>query len=76
MRPLSVDSQFVRKDAETNRNAIDKIKAEGIRRWGKSAQIAFVYVAHDIPRLSKKKEWNWDYREQLERVVYFKNRFT
>jgi N-glycosylase/DNA lyase len=45
---------FFGKNAETGRNAIDRIKAEGIRRWGKWARTAFVYVVHDIPRLSKR----------------------
>jgi 3-methyladenine DNA glycosylase/8-oxoguanine DNA glycosylase len=45
---------FFGKDAETDRNAIDRIKAEGIKRWGKWARLAFVYVVHDIPRLSKR----------------------
>jgi len=45
---------FFGKDAETDRNAIDRIKAEGLRRWGKWARTAFVYVVHDIPRLSKR----------------------
>jgi DNA-3-methyladenine glycosylase II len=45
---------FFGKDAATGRNAIDKIKEEGIKRWGKWARLAFVYVVHDIPRLSKR----------------------
>jgi hypothetical protein len=45
---------FFGKDAEINRNAIDRIKAEGMRRWGKWARTAFVYVVHDIPKLSKR----------------------
>lgn len=45
---------FFGKDAATDRNAIDQIKAEGIRRWGKWARTAFIYVVHDIPRLSKR----------------------
>ena len=45
---------FFGRDAETGRNAIEKIKAEGLRRWGKWARTAFVYVVHDIPRLSKR----------------------
>ena len=45
---------FFGKDAETNRSAIEKIKTEGIKRWGKWARTAFVYVVHDIARLSKR----------------------
>jgi len=45
---------FFGKDAETNRSTIEKIKTEGIIRWGKWARTAFVYVVHDIPRLSKR----------------------
>jgi DNA-3-methyladenine glycosylase II len=40
--------------AEVGRKAIDRIKAEGLRRWGKWARTAFVYVVHDIPRISKR----------------------
>ena len=45
---------FFGKDAETNRSTIEKIKTEGIKRWGKWARTAFVYVVHDIPELSKR----------------------
>jgi len=42
------------KERPNGQERIDKIKAEGIRRWGKWARIAFVYVVHDIPKLSKR----------------------
>jgi N-glycosylase/DNA lyase len=45
---------FFGKDTETNRSAIEKIKTEGIKRWGKWARTAFVYIVHDIPNLSKR----------------------
>jgi 3-methyladenine DNA glycosylase/8-oxoguanine DNA glycosylase len=33
--------------------AIDKVKREGVRRWGRFAWMAFYYVVQDLPRLSK-----------------------
>jgi DNA-3-methyladenine glycosylase II len=45
---------FFGKNAETNRSTIEKIKTEGIKRWGKWARTAFVYIVHDIPNVSKR----------------------
>ncbi len=42
---------FGRKPAN-NRNAVDRVKAEGMRRWGKWAWMAFFYVAQDLKNLS------------------------
>jgi 3-methyladenine DNA glycosylase/8-oxoguanine DNA glycosylase len=33
--------------------AIDEVKGEGLRRWGRFAWMAFYYVVQDLPRLSK-----------------------
>jgi 3-methyladenine DNA glycosylase/8-oxoguanine DNA glycosylase len=35
------------------REAIEKVKEEGIRRWGEFAWLAFFYVAQDLPNLSR-----------------------
>ncbi len=45
---------FYGKEPEDGRAEIGKIKAEGIRRWGQYAWMAFLYVVHDLERLSKK----------------------
>jgi 3-methyladenine DNA glycosylase/8-oxoguanine DNA glycosylase len=45
---------FYGNESETSRAEIGRIKAEGIRRWGKYAWMAFLYVVHDLERLSKK----------------------
>jgi DNA-3-methyladenine glycosylase II len=45
---------FYGKEPEDSRAEIGKIKAEGIRRWGQYAWMAFLYVVHDLKRLSKK----------------------
>ncbi len=45
---------FYGNEPEDGRAEIGKIKAEGIRRWGKYAWMAFLYVVHDLKRLSKK----------------------
>jgi DNA-3-methyladenine glycosylase II len=36
-----------------NRDAIEKVKREGLRRWGPWAWMAFFYVAQDLPKLSR-----------------------
>lgn len=43
-----------------NRDAIEKVKRDGLRRWGRWAWMAFLYVVQDLPRLSK--ELNLDLR--------------
>lgn len=45
---------FYGRQPKDSRAAIDEIKAEGIRRWGKWSWMAFFYVVHDLEKLSKK----------------------
>ena len=45
---------FFGKEPENKREAIEKVKAEGIRRWGKWSWMAFFYVAQDLRNLSKR----------------------
>jgi DNA-3-methyladenine glycosylase II len=45
---------FYGNEPGNSRAEIGRIKAEGIRRWGKYAWLAFVYVVHDLERLSRK----------------------
>jgi len=44
---------FYGKTPAHNRDAIEKVKREGLRRWGRFAWMAFYYVVQDLPRLSK-----------------------
>ena len=45
---------FFGKEPENGREAIEEIKAEGIRRWGKWSWMAFYYVVQDLGNLSRK----------------------
>jgi 3-methyladenine DNA glycosylase/8-oxoguanine DNA glycosylase len=45
---------FFGKEPENRREAIEKVKQEGIRRWGKWSWMAFFYVAQDLRNLSKR----------------------
>jgi 3-methyladenine DNA glycosylase/8-oxoguanine DNA glycosylase len=45
---------FFGKQPEDRREAIEKVKQEGIRRWGKWSWMAFFYVAQDLQNLSKR----------------------
>jgi DNA-3-methyladenine glycosylase II len=36
-----------------NRESIEKVKREGLRRWGQWAWMAFLYVVQDLPKLSE-----------------------
>ena len=36
-----------------NRDAVEKVKREGLRRWGRFAWMAFFYVVQDLPKLSE-----------------------
>lgn len=45
---------FYGKEPEEGRNAIDRIKAEGTRRWGRYSWMAFMYVVQDLEGLSRK----------------------
>ncbi len=44
---------FYGKVPARNRDSIDKVKREGLRRWGRWAWLAFFYVVQDLPGLSK-----------------------
>jgi 3-methyladenine DNA glycosylase/8-oxoguanine DNA glycosylase len=44
---------FFGKEPENRREAIEEVKAEGIRRWGPWSWMAFFYVAQDLKNLSK-----------------------
>ncbi|MGC8505232.1 MAG: DNA-3-methyladenine glycosylase family protein [Thermoplasmata archaeon] len=43
---------------ENNREAVEKVKKEGMKRWGMWSWMAFFYIAQDLPNLSKKLEKN------------------
>ena len=45
---------FFGKQPEDRREAIERVKQEGIRRWGKWSWMAFFYVAQDLQNLSKR----------------------
>lgn len=45
---------FYGREPKEGRAAINRIKAKGIRRWGKYSWMAFLYVVHDLESLSKK----------------------
>jgi 3-methyladenine DNA glycosylase/8-oxoguanine DNA glycosylase len=45
---------FFGKEPRNRRAAIDRVKKEGIRRWGKWSWMAFFYVAQDLSNLSKR----------------------
>jgi len=45
---------FFGKEPENKREAIEKVKQEGIRRWGKWSWMAFFYVAQDLQNLSRR----------------------
>ena len=45
---------FFGKQPEDRREAIEKVKLEGIRRWGAWSWMAFFYVAQDLQSLSKR----------------------
>ncbi|AKA48302.1 hypothetical protein IX51_03410 [uncultured archaeon] len=45
---------FFGKKPENNREAVEKVKAEGMRRWGEWSWMAFFYVVQDLPNLSRK----------------------
>jgi len=44
---------FFGKEPENKREAIEKVKEEGLRRWGEWSWMAFFYVAQDLRNLSK-----------------------
>ncbi len=45
---------FFDKAPRNNRKAVDRIKTEGLRRWGAWSWMAFFYVVQDLENLSKK----------------------
>jgi 3-methyladenine DNA glycosylase/8-oxoguanine DNA glycosylase len=45
---------FYGKEPENSRQAIEMVKSEGIRRWGKWSWMAFFYVVQDLKNLSTK----------------------
>jgi 3-methyladenine DNA glycosylase/8-oxoguanine DNA glycosylase len=45
---------FFGKEPEDRRKAIEKVKQEGIRRWGRWSWMAFFYVAQDLRNLSSR----------------------
>lgn len=47
---------FYGKEPKDKRKAIDKIKREGLRRWGKWSWMAFFYTVQDLENLSRKLE--------------------
>jgi len=47
-------SLFFGKEPDNAREAIEAVKKEGLRRWGRFAWLAFFYVAQDLENLSKR----------------------
>lgn len=45
---------FYGREPRNARRAIEKVKAEGIRRWGRWSWMAFFYIAQDLESLSRK----------------------
>lgn len=45
---------FFGREPKNARDAIERVKKEGIRRWGRWSWMAFFYVAQDLENLSKK----------------------
>lgn len=45
---------FFGREPKAGRRAIDRIKAEGLKRWGEHAWLGFFYVVQDLEGLSKK----------------------
>ncbi len=49
---------FFGKEPENNRQAVEKVKMEGILRWGQWSWMAFFYIVQDLENLSKKLSIN------------------
>ena len=45
---------FTGREPENSREAVETVKKEGIRRWGKWSWMAFFYVVQDLKNLSRK----------------------
>jgi 3-methyladenine DNA glycosylase/8-oxoguanine DNA glycosylase len=47
---------FFGREPRNNRDAVDRVKKEGLKRWGKCSWMAFFYVVQDLNDLSKRLE--------------------
>ena len=45
---------FFGKEPVNNRQAVEEVKSEGIRRWGKWSWMSFFYIVQDLEKLSKR----------------------
>lgn len=45
---------FYGREPRNARDAVERVKAEGIRRWGRWSWMAFFYIAQDLENLSKR----------------------
>lgn len=45
---------FFGKEPRNNRQAVERVKKEGLKRWGRWSWMAFFYVVQDLDSLSKK----------------------
>ncbi len=45
---------FYGKEPRNARRAVERVKAEGMRRWGRWSWMAFFYIAQDLENLSRK----------------------
>ena len=45
---------FFGKEPVNNRQAVEEVKSEGIRRWGNWSWMAFFYIVQDLEKLSKR----------------------
>ncbi len=45
---------FYGKEPKNNRDSVEKIKREGLRRWGRWSWMAFFYTVQDLENLSRK----------------------
>lgn len=45
---------FFGKEPRNNRDAVERVKREGLRRWGRWSWMAFFYVAQDLKNLSRR----------------------
>ncbi len=45
---------FYGREPRNARKAVEKVKAEGVRRWGEWSWMAFFYIAQDLRNLSRK----------------------
>jgi 3-methyladenine DNA glycosylase/8-oxoguanine DNA glycosylase len=45
---------FYGKEPENSREVVEKVKAEGIRRWGQWSWMAFFYVVQDLENIAKR----------------------